>query len=113
MSGGNDGVREPRIDPRRGVDDGEEAGLRAFAVEVGAYAGVSSPERPEWVRIDGCKLDVADLLASWREEERAGFRVRLSDGTLLLLYYVPALDLWSGIPVIPARDRAARRKDRA
>ncbi|MEX0751187.1 MAG: hypothetical protein WD359_10315, partial [Dehalococcoidia bacterium] len=42
-----------------------------------------------------------------------GIRVRLQDGSLLLLYYVPELDLWSGIPFAPAPHRAARRKDRA
>ncbi|MEX2226745.1 MAG: hypothetical protein WEB52_09885 [Dehalococcoidia bacterium] len=95
------------------IDNGEEAGLRAFAVEVGAYAGASYPERPEWVLREGQRLSVEEVLAAWREEERIGFRVRLQDGSLLLLYYVPELDLWSGIPFAPAPHRAARRKDRA
>ncbi|HET6614508.1 MAG TPA: hypothetical protein VFH62_01365, partial [Dehalococcoidia bacterium] len=68
-------------------DNDEEAGLRAFALEVGAYAGASYPERPEWVMLDGRRCAVEDVLASWREEERIGFRVRLEGGRLLLLYY--------------------------
>jgi hypothetical protein len=94
-------------------DDGEEAGLRAFTLEVGAYAGASYPERPEWVLIDDRRVAVAEVLTSWREEERTGFRVRLEDGSHLLLYYVPELDLWSGVPFAPAPRRAARRKDQA
>lgn len=95
------------------VDNGAEAGLRAFAVDVGAYAGASYPERPEWVARDGRRLAVTEVLAAWREEERVGFRVRLEDGSVLLLYYVPELDLWSGIPFSPPPRRAARRKDQA
>ncbi|HET6615267.1 MAG TPA: hypothetical protein VFH62_05225, partial [Dehalococcoidia bacterium] len=68
-------------------DNDEEAGLRAFALEVSAYAGASYPERPEWVMLDGRRCAVEDVLASWREEERIGFRVRLEGGRLLLLYY--------------------------
>ena len=94
-------------------DNGEDAGLRAFALEVGAYAGASYPERPEWVAIDDQRVAVAEVLATWREEERVGFRVRLEEVTCLLLYYVPDLVIWSGIPVTPAPDRAARRKEEA
>jgi hypothetical protein len=94
-------------------DRGEEAGLRAFALEVGAYAGAMYPERPEWVVIDGRRVEVREVMASWREEERIGFRVRLEGGDGLLLYYVPELDLWSGIRVAPAPPRTARRKDEA
>jgi hypothetical protein len=36
-------------------------------------------------------------VAEWREEERIGFRVVLADGSNVLLYYVPELDLWSGV----------------
>jgi hypothetical protein len=79
------------------VDCDEEAGLRAFAVTVGAYAGASYPERPLWVERDGVRVEVASVDARWREEERVGFRVRLADGSAWLLYYVPELDLWSGV----------------
>lgn len=82
------------------MDSDEEAGLRAFALTVGCHAGASYPERPLWVERDGARRQVRDVLAQWREEQRLGFRVRLDDGSSLLLYYVPNLDLWSG--VLPA-----------
>lgn len=97
------------------VDWDEEAGLRAFALDVGAYAGTSSPERPLWVRRGGERVDVVDVLAQWREEERVGFRVRLADGADVLLYYVPELDLWSGVAFadLPGESIARLRKDGA
>lgn len=85
------------------IDKDEEAGLRAFALRVGAYAGASSPERPLWVERDGARVEVAEVEAQWREEERLGFRVRLGDGARMLLYYVPELDLWSGVAVRPSQ----------
>jgi hypothetical protein len=83
------------------MDADEEEGLRAFAVNVGAYAGGSSPERPLWIERDDARIDVAAVEAQWREEERLGFRVRLTDGSHVLLYYVPELDLWSGVTCTP------------
>jgi hypothetical protein len=47
-------------------DSNEEAGLRAFALEVGAYAGASYPERPEWVMLDGRRCAVEDVMATLR-----------------------------------------------
>ena len=82
------------------MDKDEEAGLRAFALKVGCYAGASYPERPEWVEREGLRVDVAAVESQWREEERLGFRLRLSDGSRVLVYYVPELDLWSGVPVV-------------
>jgi hypothetical protein len=78
------------------MDRDEEEGLRAFAVRVGAYAGSASPERPHWVERNGSQVQVAEIEAQWREEERIAWRVRLADGAEGLLYYVPELDLWSG-----------------
>ena len=79
------------------MDEDEEEGLRAFALTVGAYAGGSYPQRPQWVERDGVRSDVVEVEAQWREEERLGFRVRLTDGASLLLYHVPEFDLWSGV----------------
>jgi len=78
------------------MDKDEEAGLRAFRIEVGAHAGASYPERPLWVERAGVRRDVAEVVSRWREEERLGFRVRLDDGVVMLIYYVPDLDIWSG-----------------
>ena len=79
------------------MDKDEEEGLRAFALKVGAYAGASYPERPLWVERDGVRSDVVEVEAQWREEERLGFRVRLADGSPLVLYYEPEVDLWAGV----------------
>ena len=89
----------------------EEDGLRAFALTVGAYAGGSSPERPVWIERDGVRIDVASVVAQWREEERLGFHVRLSDGSDVLLYYVPELDLWSGVAMATGDVAGVRAKD--
>jgi hypothetical protein len=82
-------------------ENNEEDGLRAFALTVGAYAGSAQPERPVWIERNGERIDVTAIESQWREEERLGFRVRLADGSKLLLYYVPELDLWSGVTVAP------------
>jgi hypothetical protein len=79
------------------MDAVEEEGVRAFALKVGAYAGASYPERPLWVERDGARVDIAEVESQWREQERIGFRVRLADGSRALLYYVPEIDLWSGV----------------
>lgn len=94
------------------MDRDEEEGLRAFALTVGAYAGASYPERPLWVERDGQRIDVAGVLARWREEERIGFRVVLTDGASMLMYYVPELDLWSGVMARDGAPAIARRRDR-
>jgi hypothetical protein len=95
------------------MDPDEEEGVRAFALTVGAYAGASYPDRPLWVELDGARTDVADVESRWREQERIGFRVRLADGTHALLYYVPELDLWSGVMLVPGQVATvvARRRD--
>ncbi len=90
------------------IDKEEEEGLRAFALRVEAYAGAAYPERPLSVERDGRAVAVDEVLAQWREEERIGFRVRLADGSQLLLYYVPELDIWSGAG---AHDGIVRRRD--
>ena len=88
------------------MDIDEEEGVRAFAMTVGAYAGSSYPERPLWVERDGRRVEVEAVEAQWREVERIGFRVRLRDGACLLLYYVPEIDVWSGVPY--ASDKMAQ-----
>ena len=74
------------------MDRDEEECLRAFTLTVGA----TQPEDPQWVERDGTRSDVVEVTARWQEEDRLGFRVRLADGSAILLYYVPELDLWSG-----------------
>ena len=81
-------------------EPGELAGLRAFELRVGAYAGQRYPERPLWVELAGQRIEVASVESEWREEERLGWLVTLRDARRLLLYYVPNEDLWSGV-VLP------------
>jgi len=80
------------------MDKDEEAGLGAFEVRVGCHAGASYPERPLWVERDGVRCEVTEVESQWREEERLGFRIRLDDGAHMLLYYIPEIDIWSGVP---------------
>ena len=79
---------------------GELAGLRAFEVRVGAYAGQRYPERPQWVEIEGERGEVAAIESQWREDDRLGFLVTLDDGRRVLLSYVPTEDLWAGIVLV-------------
>ncbi len=74
----------------------EEAGLRAFAIRVGVDEA-STSTAPCWIEVRGTRINIHRIDARWREEERMGFRVTLADDSSWLLYYVPELDLWSGI----------------
>jgi hypothetical protein len=78
----------------------ELAGLQAFAVRVGCYAGGRYPERPQWVERDGERTEVTSVDSEWREEERLGYLVTLRDGSRMLLYYVLNEDLWSGVVLV-------------
>ena len=69
----------------------------AIDIRVGCYAGHRYPERPQWVEVEGTRVEVASLESEWREEERLGYRVSLRDGRRMLLYYVPNEDRWSGV----------------
>jgi hypothetical protein len=95
------------------IDKDEEEGLRAFEVRVGAKAGEAFPERPAWVERAGIRIDVESVESQWREEERLGFRVRLTDGACLLLYYVPELDIWSGVPFVREDEAGVSPRRRA
>jgi hypothetical protein len=84
------------------IDPCEEAGLRAFERSVGAAGARASVVRPKWIDVAGVRQAVVSVDVEWREVERHGFRVRLHDEVIWLLYYVPELDLWSGIAVVDA-----------
>ncbi len=68
----------------------------AGRLNVGCYAGHRYPERPEWVELDGQRVDVVDIEKEWREQDRLGFAVKLRDRRRMLLYYEPNDDTWSG-----------------
>ena len=78
------------------MSDRGAADESAGRLNVGCYAGHRYPERPEWVELDGERVDVVEIEKEWREQDRLGFVVKLSDGRRLLLYYEPNDDAWSG-----------------
>ena len=82
------------------IPPGELVGLLAFALRVGCYAGHRYPERPQWVELEGTRVEVAAVDSEWREEERFGYLVSLRDGRRLLLYYVPNEEIWSGVVLV-------------
>jgi hypothetical protein len=79
------------------MDEVEEAGLRAFTITVGVEIDANRRVNPLWLARGSSEIEVVAIESSWREEERIGFRARLADGSSWLLYYVPELNLWSGI----------------
>jgi len=79
---------------------GELAGLQAHAVRVECYAGGRYPDRPRAVEVEGARSEVASVESEWREEDRLGYVVTLRDGRRVLLYYVPNIDLWSGVVLV-------------
>jgi len=64
-------------------------------VRVGCYAGSRADEEPRWVEIDGVRRSVREVESRWREPKRDGWRIVLEDGTRLIVYYVPNIDLWT------------------
>ena len=74
----------------------EIAGQSAGQLNVGCYAGHRFPQRPEWIELDGSRIDVVAVMREWREQDRLGFDVQLRDATRLLLYYDANKDVWSG-----------------
>ncbi len=65
----------------------EIAGQFAGQLNVGSYAGHRYPQRPEWVELDGSRIDVTGVVREWREEDLLALDVQLSDATRLMLYY--------------------------
>jgi hypothetical protein len=63
-----------------------------------------------WVEREGVRVDISEIEAQWREDDRLGYRARLADGASLLLYYVPELDLWSGTDYAGHAAPAVRRR---
>ncbi len=85
---------------QRPPSDGELPGLLAHRLRVGAHAGQRYPDRPQWVEIEGARAEVASVENEWREEDRLGYLITLTDGRRVLLYYVPNGDLWSGVVLV-------------
>ncbi len=59
----------------------------------------SYAQRPTAVHWQGQRLEVRDLLASWREPWGMRFRVRLDEDQVFELAYDQSLDDWSITPL--------------
>ncbi len=94
------------------MDKDEEEGLRVFALAVGCDDVSRRPMRPLWIARDGMRADVRGIISEWIEEERVGFRLEVSGGVSVLLYYVPELELWSGVWPAGATESSIVRRRR-
>ncbi len=69
-------------------------------VEVTAYAGYRSEERPSSFVLEGEKIGIAEVLSRWVEQDaedkrqRRCFRVKGDDGFTYLLSYVDQTGEW-------------------
>jgi hypothetical protein len=61
---------------------------------VECRSDASYAERPRAFTWQGQRLEVVDILKSWRSPEGIGFRVSIKDGRLFELLYNQALDEW-------------------
>ena len=85
---------------RTAADDVDRPRRRSGLRRSRSVSASTAGAHPERAALDRASFGAQVALridAEWREEERIGFRVRLADGSSWLLYYVPELDLWSGI----------------
>jgi hypothetical protein len=75
----------------------KEEGQVERPLNVGCYSGGRYGERPEWVELEGRRLEVKRIERQRREEERLVFEVTLEDEQRLKLYYYPGRDVWLGV----------------
>lgn len=59
------------------------------------YSATSYAERPVAVTCQGQRLEVQEVLRSWRTPDGPGFDVIVADGRKLRLMYDEAFDTWS------------------
>jgi hypothetical protein len=65
------------------------------AVPVECYSGGEYAERPRALHWQGHRLEVAEVLQSWRAPEGVRFQVRAEDGRVFDLFYNLEIDAWS------------------
>jgi hypothetical protein len=69
-------------------------------VEVTAYAGYRSGEKPRSFVIEGKRISVAEIISQWVEEavedkqQKRCFRVKGDDGATYLLSYIEQTGNW-------------------
>ncbi len=73
-------------------------------IRVGCHEGHKGRERPAWVEMEGRIVRVEAVLDRWYQGPlKAGgevvnyFKVRLQDGRVILLRYVPLFDRWARV----------------
>jgi hypothetical protein len=62
--------------------------------QVECYSGGEYAERPRAFYWQGARLEVAEVLESWRTPAGKRFRVRVGDGSIFELSYDAAIDAW-------------------
>lgn len=68
---------------------------RASTIEVEAYAGASYPQRPSAVWWEGERLEVEQVIRSWRTPDALHFRVELQILGETTLSYNYQSEAWS------------------
>jgi hypothetical protein len=71
-------------------------------MDVICYSGSEYAEAPRALLLDGQRLEVAQVLASWRTPQGKGFRVQAAGGAAYDLFYLAAEDRWQVTPIHPA-----------
>lgn len=64
-------------------------------VEVIAYSGYKTNERPLSFILDGRKLEVTNIIDRWYGEEHDYFKVLADDGKVYRLRWHRTMDFWS------------------
>jgi hypothetical protein len=62
---------------------------------VECYSGGEYAERPRALHWEGARLEVAEVLQSWRSPEEVRFRVRTVNDRIFGLVYTIETDAWS------------------
>jgi len=70
--------------------------MEFFTVEVSCYSGYRLNESPRRVTFDGRAHDIVDIPDRWYGVGYMYFKVRLADGTVMLLRYDEWDDVWTG-----------------
>ncbi len=56
-------------------------------------------ERPLALTWEGCRYEIAEIIARWRGPNEKGFRVKATDGTAFELTYRELPDEWQVQPI--------------
>lgn len=70
----------------------------AKTCDAETYSGSRLHEQVRRFTWEGRWLEVAQVLASWREPRRLCFQVAVADGRVFFLQYDPARETWSAAP---------------